>query len=149
MEHILKNKDFNDTKDLIEDNLNIPYIDEDDKQKLMEFSEQLTLDNHKEVRVKIREHIKTFKAKIKIKNTKREIELYIEHPYLDVDARNKLIKYYDSLTLENVHDVEIDVTNLIYDSINNATIKIIGPWFGLGVGIMISVIMFVAIYGKN
>lgn len=146
MKHILKNKDFNDTKDLIEDSLNIPYIDEDDKQKLMEFSEQLTLDNHKDIRVKIKEQIKTFKAKIKIKNTKREIELYIEHPHLDVNARIKLIKYYDSLTLENVYDVEIDVTNLIYNSINNSILKSIMPVYMLYFGIMVSTIVFVVIY---
>lgn len=142
MEHILKNKDFNDTKDLIEDSLYMPDIYEDDKQKLMEFSEQLTLDNHKDIRVKIKEQIKTFKAKIKIKNTKREIELYIEHPHLDVDARNKLIKYYDSLTLENVNDVEIDVTNLIDDSINNYSLKV----YMLGIGIMVLALIFTFIY---
>jgi hypothetical protein len=149
MEHILKNKDFNDTKDLIENSLYMPDIDEDDKQKLMEFRDQLTLENHKEIRVKIKEQNTTSKAKIKIKDTKRQIELYIEHPHLDVDARNKLVKYYDSLTLENVHDVKINVRNLIYNSINNTIIKSIMPWYMFGIGMVVSTIVFVAIYGKN
>jgi hypothetical protein len=97
--------------------LNMTDIDENDKTEFTKLYESLTIANAKDIYEKAHDlsqtTINNIMKNVNYNDTKTFIEYHIENPNLDDNDRNILVKYYESLTLDNATETYENVRVLM------------------------------------
>lgn len=97
--------------------INMNDIDEKDKTEFSKLYDSLTIANAKDVYEKAYDlsqtTIQNIMKNMNYNDTKTFIEYHIENPNLNDGERNVLVKYYESLTLDNATETYENVSELI------------------------------------
>ena len=106
--------------------LNMTDIDEKDKTEFTKLYDSLTIANAKDIYEKAYDlsqtTIQNIMKNMNYNDTKTLIEYHIENPNLNDGEKNVLVKYYESLTLDNASDTYDSVCDLM-DNVKTPQMK--------------------------